>query len=74
MSSQIATHYEQAGAAEQAVKWYSRSAQGAQLLHAHTHPIELLDRALRLLRSLPESPRRAAVELELRTARPFQPA
>lgn len=68
VSAQVAAHYERAGAAQEAVTWYRRAAEAAQLLHANAKAIRLLDRALGLLRSLPESADRDAVELEVRTA------
>ncbi|HET9255185.1 MAG TPA: hypothetical protein VFO16_08280 [Pseudonocardiaceae bacterium] len=68
-SVQIAAHYQRAGAAERAATWYRSAANAAALLHANTQAIALLDQALGLLGSLPESPRRDALELEMRTAR-----
>jgi predicted ATPase/DNA-binding SARP family transcriptional activator len=70
VSGQIAGHYEQAGAAGQAVAWYQRAAEAAQHLSANAEAIRLLDRALGLLRTLPATPERDARELELLTAFP----
>lgn len=67
-SARIAAHYEQAGDAERAIAWYRTAAKAAQLLHANARAVQLLDRALELLESLPESTERLRLELELRTA------
>jgi DNA-binding SARP family transcriptional activator len=67
-SARIAAHYEQAGDAERAVAWYRAAAEAAQLLHANSRAVQLLDRALELLESLPESTERLRLELQLRTA------
>ena len=66
--AQIAAHYDRAGAAEQAVAWYRRAAEAAQQLHAGGPAVRQLDRALGLLRSMPPSAKRDAVELEVHTA------
>ncbi|MGY1780638.1 ATP-binding protein [Geodermatophilus sp. SYSU D01036] len=68
VSAQIAAHHERAGATAEAVAWYGRAAAAAQLLHANGRAVQLLDRALALVGSLPASPDRDRVELELRTA------
>lgn len=67
VGAQIAAHYDRAGAAEQAISWYRRAAEAAQLLHANGPAVRLLNRALGLLRSLPHSMIRDAMELEVRT-------
>ena len=67
--AQIAAHYDRAGAAEQAVGWYCRAAEVVQQLHANGTAVRHLDRALALLRSLPRSAARDALELEVETAR-----
>ena len=67
VSGQLAAHYDRAGAADQAVAWYGRAAATAQQLHAHAEAVRLLDRALDLLRALPETPERRARELALLT-------
>jgi DNA-binding SARP family transcriptional activator len=69
VSAQVAAHYERAGAGEQAISWYRRAAEASQLLHANAQALHLLDRALGVLRSLPESANRDAVELAVQTAR-----
>ena len=53
MTSQIAAHYDRAGATEQAVAWYRRAAAAAQQLHASGPAVRQLNRALGLLRSAP---------------------
>lgn len=70
VSGQIASHYERAGAASQAVRWFERAAEAALQLHANVEAIRLLERALDLLRTLPNSPARDARELEILTALP----
>jgi DNA-binding SARP family transcriptional activator/TPR repeat protein len=69
VSGQLAAHYERAGAVDEAVTWYGRAAEAAQL-HAHVEVVRLVDRALDLLRTLPETPERQARELALLTALP----
>ena len=68
--AQIAMHYEQAGAGDQAITWYQRAAEQAQQLHASREAVRLLDRALHLLAALPATPRRQARELTVLTALP----
>jgi DNA-binding SARP family transcriptional activator len=65
VSGQIAGHYEQAGAASQAVTWYQRAAEAAQHLHANIEAARLLDRALDIIRTQPATPERDARELEI---------
>lgn len=65
VSGQIAAHYEQAGAVDQAVTWYPRAADAAQRLHANIEAIRLLNRALDLLRTLPETPECQSRELAI---------
>jgi DNA-binding SARP family transcriptional activator len=69
-SGQIAAHYDRAGAASQAVPWYERAAEIAQRLHADSEAIRLLERALELLRTLPDSHERRTRELAILTALP----
>lgn len=69
-SAQIAAHWERAGRAERAIDWYQRAAEAAQKRHANREAARLLDRALDLLRALPETPGRATQELELLAALP----
>ena len=54
-SAQIAAHHEHAGALEQAVTWYGRAAEAAQVLHADDVAVRPLERALELLVTLPGS-------------------
>jgi DNA-binding SARP family transcriptional activator len=70
VSGQLARHYENAGALDQAVTWCARAADTAQQLHAHSEAARLLTRAVDLLRALPATPERSAKELELLTALP----
>jgi DNA-binding SARP family transcriptional activator/tetratricopeptide (TPR) repeat protein len=68
VSGQLAAHYERAGAADKAVTWYVRAAVVAQQLHANIEAVRLLDRALDLLHTLPETPERDTRELAILTA------
>ena len=56
----IAPHYEQAGAAAQAIRWHERAAEAAQWLHAHAEAVRALERALALSGQLPAGPGTAA--------------
>ena len=67
-SAQIATHYALGGAADQAIAWYRRAAEAAQELHASESAVDLLEKALQLVPSLPASTDRDAAELALRHA------
>jgi tetratricopeptide (TPR) repeat protein len=68
VSGRLALHLEHAGATAQAVEWYARAAEAAQLLYAHAEALRLLDHALDLLGTLPRSPQRDAQELTLQVA------
>lgn len=68
VSGQIASHYERAGAAEQAIIWYQRAAEAAQRLHASGEAARLLSRALDLIGAQPASPARDAGELAALTS------
>jgi DNA-binding SARP family transcriptional activator len=70
VSGQLAAHYDRAGAIEQAVAWYGRAADAAMQLYAGPEATRLLDRALDLLRALPETPERQERELALLTKLP----
>jgi DNA-binding SARP family transcriptional activator len=70
VSAQIATHWERAGQLEAAIDWYRRAAEAAQRLHASAEAARLLDRALDLLRLLPESSERGAREIAILAALP----
>jgi DNA-binding SARP family transcriptional activator len=69
VSGQLAAHYERAGAVDEAVTWYGRAAEAAQL-HAHIEAVRLVERALDLLHTLPETPERQTRELALLTVLP----
>jgi DNA-binding SARP family transcriptional activator len=64
----VALHCERAGAADRAVSWYERAADAAQRAAAGREAVRLLDRARRLLATLPESTERDSRELALITA------
>jgi DNA-binding SARP family transcriptional activator len=68
VSGQLAAHYEQAGAFDQAVAWYERAADVAQQMYANVEAIRLLERALDLLGTLPATPERQARELAILAA------
>ena len=53
---------------EHAVTWYRRAADAAQELHASRSAVDLLERAVRQLRTLPSSRSRDVAELELQNA------
>jgi predicted ATPase len=62
---QIASHFEQAGMAEEAIEYYARAAEFARQRYADTESADLLRRALALCRGFPESDRRLKQELDL---------
>ena len=64
-NGQIASHFEQAGMAEEAIEHYSRAAAYARQRYADTEAADLLRRALALCRGFPESDRRLKQELDL---------
>jgi DNA-binding SARP family transcriptional activator len=70
MSGQIAAHWERAGQLEAAIDWYRRAAEAAQRLHASAEAARLLDRALDLLRLLPETSERGTREIAILAALP----
>jgi DNA-binding SARP family transcriptional activator len=70
VSGQLAAHYELAGAADKAVNWHVRAAEMAQQLHANIEAVRLLERALHLLETLPETTERQTRELAVLTALP----
>ena len=65
MSGQIASHYERAGLAEQAVAYYQQAAAVAQRVYANDDAIGLLSRGLAILDRLPASLKRDSQELGL---------
>jgi predicted ATPase len=64
-NGQIASHFEQAGMAEEAIEHYGRAAAYARQQYADTEAADLLRRALALCRGYSESPRRLKQELDL---------
>ena len=64
----IARHLEEAGLIEGAVPYYRVAAQHALALSAGTEGVFHLEKAIELVRRLPESSARLAQEIELRTA------
>ncbi|MGA7410830.1 MAG: AAA family ATPase [Bryobacteraceae bacterium] len=64
-NGQIASHFEQAGMAEEAIAHYQRAASYARQRYADAEAAELLRRALALCRGFPESNRRLKQELDL---------
>jgi len=68
ISGQIASQYERAGMAEQAIAHYQRAAVVAQRLYANEDAITLLARGLALLDLLPAGTQRDALELNLQLA------
>ena len=68
VSAQIARHYAEGGSASHAVSWFRRAAEAAQELHASDAAVDLLERAVHQVRTLPPSPSRDAAELDLHNA------
>lgn len=64
-NGQIASHFEQAGMAEQAIESYSQAAAYARQRYADAEAADLLRHALKLCREFPESERRLKQELDL---------
>jgi DNA-binding SARP family transcriptional activator/predicted ATPase len=64
-NGQIASHFEQAGLAEEAIEHYRQAAAYARQRYADTEAADLLRRALALCRGFPESDRRLKQELDL---------
>ena len=64
-NGQIASHFEQAGMAEDAMEHYLRAAAYARQRYADTEAADLLRRAITLCRGFPESGRRLKQELDL---------
>ena len=64
-NGQIASHFEQAGMAEEAIEHYWRAATYARQRYADTEAAGLLRRSLALCRGFPESERRLKQELDL---------
>jgi len=64
-NGQIASHFEQAGMAEEAIEHYGRAAAYARLRYADKEAADLLRRALALCRGFSESDRRLKQELDL---------
>jgi class 3 adenylate cyclase/predicted ATPase len=65
----LAYHYEQAGLAGPAVEYWHRAARRDAERSANIEALHHFDRALELLKELPEGPERNALELELLIAR-----
>jgi DNA-binding SARP family transcriptional activator/predicted ATPase len=64
-NGQIASHFEQAGMAEEAIEHYWRAAAYARQRYADTEAADLLRRALALCRAFSDSDRRLKQELDL---------
>jgi DNA-binding SARP family transcriptional activator/predicted ATPase len=64
-NGKIASHFEQAGMAEEAIEHYTRAATYARQRYADTEAADVLRRALALVRGFPESDRRLRQELDL---------
>jgi predicted ATPase len=68
VAAQIAAHYAGADMADRAAGYYQRAAEVAQRVGANQEAIDLLQRGLTLLETLPPSLDRDGRELDLRTA------
>ena len=64
-SGQIASHFEQAGMAEEAIEHYRRAAGYARQRYANAEAADLLKHALALCRGFPQSDHRLKQELDL---------
>jgi DNA-binding SARP family transcriptional activator/predicted ATPase len=64
-NGQIASHFEQAGMAEEAIEHYRRAAAYARQRYANSEAADMLRRALALCRGFSESGRRLTQELDL---------
>ena len=67
VSGQLAAHYEQAGLLVQAIPYYQRAARVVQRVGTNEEAIRLLNRALRLVQNLENTPERDERELDLQT-------
>lgn len=65
VAGQIAAHYEEAGLPHPAVAYYTRAAEVAQRIYAHTDAVAYLTKSLALLQQLPATPDRLHEELRL---------
>lgn len=65
VSGWLAAHYEAAGMAEQAIRYYGAAASVAKQRFADAEAADLIRRALRLCRDFPETAKRDKQELEL---------
>lgn len=68
VAAQVAAHYARADLADRAAMYYRRAAAVAQRVGANQEAIDLLQRGLTLLETLPPSLDRDARELDLRTS------
>ncbi len=67
VSGQLAHHYDWAGVTEQALHYYGHAAATAQRIYANQKALDLFNRALALLATLPDNRERANQELTLLT-------
>ncbi|MCE7979581.1 MAG: 6-hydroxy-D-nicotine oxidase [Caldilinea sp. CFX5] len=65
VSGQIAAHYEQAGLAAQAIRYYRQTAAADRRIYANHEASQQLEKALRLLGTLPSTPEYIQQELHL---------
>lgn len=65
VNGQIAAHYEQAGLAAQAIHYYRQAAAADRRMYANHEASQQLEKALRLLSTLPSTPAHVQQELEL---------
>jgi DNA-binding SARP family transcriptional activator len=68
VAGRVAAHLVEAGRRAEAVGWYERAAAVAQRVYADAEAVRLLDRALELLGTTPDSRQRHESELALLTA------
>ncbi len=67
VSGQIAAHYEQAGAVEQAIRYNVRAAEEARRVYANVEAIAFYMRVLRLLEQMPHDDRKREWQQEMAT-------
>jgi DNA-binding winged helix-turn-helix (wHTH) protein/predicted ATPase len=68
IAAELAEHFERGTHAPQAVRYLRQAAEKATQRYAHREVVDLVTRALALLRQLPETPERAQQELDLQMA------
>jgi predicted ATPase len=68
LAAELAVHFEQGRESPRAVQFLQRAAANAAHRYAHHEVIVIATRALELLKTLPDSPERLQLELDMQTA------